>query len=163
MGPALEAKDILMVLQNHPLAPTDLKEKGILLAAESFEMHGVKHPKAKARELLESGAAWKKFVEIVSAQGVKVLDPTKIRNGKYSYAFKAKKSGKIIELNNKYFSRTSSVAGAPRDIYAGIYLNKHVNDEVSKGETIFTLYSDSEDRLERAKAYFAGVEGIKIY
>jgi putative thymidine phosphorylase len=37
IGPALEARDVLYVLQNHPSAPKDLKEKSIVVAAEVFK------------------------------------------------------------------------------------------------------------------------------
>src|ERR1051326_5286372 len=40
IGPALEARDVLAVLQNHPDAPQDLKERAVLLASHILELGG---------------------------------------------------------------------------------------------------------------------------
>ena len=162
LGPALEARDVLMVMQNHPDAPSDLKEKGINMASLCLGMVGVKNPAKVARELLESGLAGKKLLEILKAQGIKFSDPNKIRFGRYSCDVKAPKCGKIISIDNKFLSRVASIAGAPRYIYSGVYLNVHVNDRIHKGDVLFTIYSDSKEKLNFAKEYFNEFDGIKI-
>ncbi len=62
IGPVLEAQDVMAVLANDPAAPLDLREKSLRLAAHLLEYD----PKlrggagyARARELLDSGAALK--------------------------------------------------------------------------------------------------------
>jgi thymidine phosphorylase len=44
IGPALEARDVLAVLQNRPAAPVDLRERALLLAEELVELCGASLP-----------------------------------------------------------------------------------------------------------------------
>jgi len=74
IGPTLEAIDVLKVLKNEPEAPYDLRAKALMMAGVELEFTG----KAKkgqgekmATEILTSGKAYKKFMEIVEAQGAK--------------------------------------------------------------------------------------------
>ena len=72
LGPVLEARDVLYVLKNDYRMPLDLKEKSLKLAGLMLKMAGKKD---NARELLEKGLAYKKFIEIVKAQGGKEVNP----------------------------------------------------------------------------------------
>ena len=72
IGPVLEAQDVMAVLANDPAAPADLREKSLRLAAHLLEYDpdlrgGTGY--ARARELLESGAALKQMQKIIDAQG----------------------------------------------------------------------------------------------
>ena len=72
IGPVLEAQDVMAVLANDPNAPSDLREKSLRLAAHVLENDpdlrgGTGY--ARARELLESGAALKQMQKIIDAQG----------------------------------------------------------------------------------------------
>jgi thymidine phosphorylase len=72
IGPTLEAIDILKVLKNEPDAPKDLAKRAILLAGELFELSGKVEPgtgSQVAKQVLESGKAYKKFIAICEAQG----------------------------------------------------------------------------------------------
>jgi len=72
IGPALEAQDIVSVLQNSSLAPQDLRQRALTISAKILEMgdaaeldQGLK----LATEILDSGKAWNKFQAICEAQG----------------------------------------------------------------------------------------------
>ena len=72
IGPVLEAQDVMAVLTNDPHAPRDLREKSLRLAAHLLECDpelrgGAGY--ARARELLESGAALQQMQKIIDAQG----------------------------------------------------------------------------------------------
>ena len=72
IGPVLEARDVMAVLANEPAAPRDLREKSLRLAAHLLEYDpelrgGTGY--ARARELLDSGAALKQMHKIIEAQG----------------------------------------------------------------------------------------------
>ncbi len=41
-------------------------------------------------------------------------------------------------------------AGAPKDMGAGIHLNVKLADKVKKGQTLFTIFSNSYNRLHNA-------------
>ena len=72
IGPALEAIDVLAVLQNRAEAPQDLRDHALTLAGALLELsgrvaHGEGH--AVAADIVASGRAWDKFQRICEAQG----------------------------------------------------------------------------------------------
>ena len=61
IGPALEARDIIAVLQNLDTAPPDLRDKAVYLAGKAMELAGLAAKdagKGKALACLSSGQAW---------------------------------------------------------------------------------------------------------
>ncbi|MBW2999662.1 AMP phosphorylase [Candidatus Woesearchaeota archaeon] len=165
IGPALEARDVLWILLNDSMLPKALKEKSLMMAGHLLEIAGKArkgHGKKLAREILESGMAYKKFVEIAKTQGAKVLKPEKIRLGKLKFDHKASKKGVIKQINNKLITRIARSAGAPRDKEAGIYLQKHVGNKVKKGQTIFTLYAKNKVKLKYAKELLKVIPAVII-
>jgi len=147
LGPALEARDILLTLQNK--GPEPLKKKALILTSTLLGMVGVKNPYKKALETLESGAAYTKFKDIIKAQGgnpnVRVSD---IKIGKFKSDVKAKENCIIKELDNKLLTSIAKSAGAPFDKGAGIYLNVHVKDKVKKGGILYTIYAERKQKLD---------------
>lgn len=152
VGPALEARDVLRVLQQKDNYPADLANKSIHLAGELLELCGKAkkgHGATMAWKALESGAAWKKMQEIIKAQGGKFdIDPNDIVLGAHKKYYNASKSGCITFTDNKAINTIARILGAPKDKLAGIYLNKEYNDHVKKGERLFTLYARSQMRLK---------------
>ena len=154
VGPALEARDVLRVLQQKDNYPADLANKAIHLAGELLELCG----KAKKGEgatmawkTLESGKAWAKMQDIIKAQGGNPnVQPDDIVIGACKKYFNAEKSGKITFTDNKMINVIARILGAPADKLAGVYLNKEFNDKVKKGERLFTLYARSKDRIKLA-------------
>ena len=90
------------------------------------------------------------------------IDPDKIRIGKHTYTFKAKKSGKIVDIDNITIAKVARVAGAPKDKEAGIYLYKHEGQNVKKGEPIFTVHAKSPKKLKFALNMLGRMGGIYI-
>ena len=153
IGPVLEAIDVLKVLKNENDLPNDLKVKSISIAGLILEMVGrVKEGEGCifATELIDSGKAYKKFVEMVHAQGGKTPDIKKLRPAKFSYNVKALKNGRIKSINNLLISKIARIAGAPNDKAAGLYLYKHVGEVVKKGDKLFTVYSEGKEKLNYA-------------
>jgi len=163
-GPVLEMRDVIKVLENAPDAPNDLKEKSIFLASELLKLCSIKDSKNKAREILESGAAYEKFKEIINAQNGRRNFEEKVFNlklAKFNRKIKAKKSGKITKISNKGMNGLCRTLGTPETISSGVYLHKHLGD-VKKGETIMTLYSESKKKLRNAKKFIKVFNPIKI-
>ena len=147
IGPALEARDILAVLGGD--GPSDLLAKATYMAAELLKLVGVKNAKRKVIEVLNSGAAYDKFLEIVKAQGgSKFLT---IPDAQCFYSVEAPKQGIIKSINNKLITKIAKIAGAPGDKSAGIYLNVRRNNHVYHGDVLFTVYSNSQKRLYFSK------------
>lgn len=165
VGPALEAKDALRILEGKG-GPSDLREKSLILAGKLLELSG-KVSKGDgydiAKHFLESGKALKKMKEIIELQGgdpnIKSDD---IVLGKYSEIIKANKNGKIEHIDNRSISKIARAAGAPFDKGAGIYLFKSKGDKVKVGEPLFKIYAESEQKLTFAIKMFEEFESIKM-
>lgn len=166
IGPALEARDILRVLQQKENLPLDLEKKALKVTSELLVLTGkYKHKDAEkaARQILRSGQAWKKMQEIIMAQGGNPnIDSEEIVQGKYKFKVTAKTAGRIAMYDNKAIADLCRTLGAPAVTTAGIYLDKVIGNTFAKGETIFTLYADSVGRLNLAKAALKKINIIKI-
>ena len=165
IGPALEARDVMWVLENDLRQPLDLKEKSIKMAGLLLEMGGKAKKGAgakKALEILESGAAYKKMIEIIKAQCGKKIKAEDIKIGKFAYNFRANKSGLIVHIDNESISKIARAAGAPLDNGAGIYLHKHVKESVKKGDKIFTIHAKNRQKLSYAVNVIKKTDGIVI-
>lgn len=164
VGPALEARDVLRVLQQRDNYPADLANKSIHLAGELLELCGKAKKgqgSAMAWQVLECGDAWKKMQEIIKAQGGQsVVDPNDIVLAAHKKYYNAHKSGNIIFTDNKAINTIARILGAPTDKLAGIYLNKEYNDHVKKGERLFTLYARTKERIKLADK---ALEKLKIF
>lgn len=163
IGPALEAKDCLWVLQNDPKGPKDLREKSLLMAGEILEFVGkTSNGYAMAEKILTTGRAYEKMKEIIKAQGGRIKKPEDIPAGKEEYNIKAWKTGKITAINNTAIAKTARIAGAPQNKGAGLYLHKHRGDHVYKDEVLYTIYAQNTTELkyavEKAKEYKWGYE-----
>lgn len=197
IGPALEARDILLTLAGSPKGSSQLYEKAVSLAGSFFaylDEEGVsskghvKKGEAYARDLIDSGRAYEKFLKILQSQGFQktfgvsfkkvfgsrksnyaktaVVDAERLSElitvGKYSEDVVADKSGTITAVNNKEISRIAKLLGAPFDKESGVYLHVHYGDFVEKGKPLFTFYSNNKTKLASAKAYAKTEDGVVI-
>jgi len=152
IGPALEARDVLLALKGE--GPTDLIDKSCDLAGKLLEMVD-KAKKGKGKEMalkiVKSGKADEQMRKIIKAQGGdEKIKPEDIKIGPEKADFKADNTGKIKHIDNKRISRIARTAGAPKDKSAGLYLNVKVGQEVQEGDVIFTIYAKSKDKLKEA-------------
>lgn len=152
IGPVLEARDVMQVLQGQ--GPADLRSKSALLAGKLFELIGkVREGEGydTAMHFLQNGKAWEKMKEIIAEQGG---DP-KVREedlpiGQYRHTVKAEKEGKISHIDNKKISKIARAAGAPKNKGAGVYLYRLKGDRVKPGDLLFDIYAESEASLDYA-------------
>lgn len=150
IGPMLEAADVMAVLDNAPAAPVDLREKSLRLAAHLLEydpqLRGGSGY-ARARELLDSGAALKKMQEIIDAQG-----PSSCRSdiGKLTSDVVASDDGEVSDINCLQLNRLARTAGAPIDKGAGIKLFRKIGDRVEKGQPLYRIYAFDQSELDLA-------------
>ncbi|MCX6785608.1 MAG: thymidine phosphorylase [Candidatus Komeilibacteria bacterium] len=155
IGPALEARDVLRVLQQKANRPLDLEDKGLMMAGELLELAGRARKgwgKKIATDQLVSGAAWKKMAEIIKAQGGKAdIDSETVTLGAIKFYVDSDRGGKITMINNKKVNDICRILGAPADKLGGIYLNKEIGNSVAKGERLFTMYARNDARMALAK------------
>ena len=102
---------------------------------------------ARARELLDSGAALKKMQEIIDAQG-----PSTCRNdiGKLTFDVRAADDGAISEIDCLQLNRLARTAGAPIDKGAGIKLFSKIGDRVEKGQPLYRIHAYDQSELDLA-------------
>ncbi|MEM2121481.1 MAG: AMP phosphorylase [Candidatus Woesearchaeota archaeon] len=153
IGPALEARDVLWCLEKDERAPKDLILKSLKMSALMIMMVkriNFSYAFSIAKKILDSGAAHNKMLEIIEAQKPKIKESSRIKLGNFSSEVGAKKSGKIVRIDNILISRIARAAGAPSDSKAGIYLHKHVNNYVRETEPLYTIYAENKQKLEFA-------------
>lgn len=152
IGPALEARDVLDVLQNGPGAPADLADRACLIAGALLEIVGKAEAgagKAMALEVLRSGAAYAKFEAICRAQGG-FREPSL---AEHSRPILAPAPGQVTCIDNRRLARVAKLAGAPGDKTAGLDLHVRLGDRVSGGQPLYTLYTETAGELAYAIDY----------
>ncbi|MBI5619674.1 thymidine phosphorylase, partial [Candidatus Gottesmanbacteria bacterium] len=158
IGPTLEARDVLQVLEQHKDRPLALEAKALRLAGKLLSLCFADTPGKEdlageevAREMLVSGKALAKMREIIKAQGG---DPAvhcdQLIPGKYRREARAQHAGKINRLNNQQITVICRILGCPTDKKAGMYLNRKLDERVDKGDILCTLYSSDPYRLREA-------------
>jgi putative thymidine phosphorylase len=151
IGPSLEMRDILKVLNQDKDKPLDLESKSLFLSGEILEMTQ-KAKKGKgiemAREILESGRAFSKFKEIIEAQEGKIK---KLPLARFKKNIFSKKAGIIKRIDNKNVKFLALSAGCPTDKLSGVYLHVKAGDKIKKRQKLMTLYSESRLRFNQAK------------
>ena len=155
VGNSLEVIEAIEVLRRKSV-DSNLVDVCVELATEMVSM-GKEISKKEALELvnkvLDDGSAYKKFVELVEAQGG---DLTKVSVSKKVKRIKSTSSGVIKKIDALELGKLSVALGAGRkskedkiDYTVGIKLHKHIGDEVKKGEVLATLYiNDKSDCSE---------------
>jgi thymidine phosphorylase len=154
IGPALEAHDILAVLQNMPTGPSDLRERAATLAGAALEIGGAAIPgagRALALATLESGSAWRKFQRICEAQGGMRVPP----RAELIVPITSARAGRVVGINNRKLARLAKFAGAPRAQIAGVHLEVRVGDAVDLGQPLLHLHSATSGELAYALEYAA--------
>ena len=155
IGPALEARDVLRVLQQKDYRPSDLEKKSVKLAGQLLELTGKALPgrgHMLAAEALTSGRAWKKMQEIIKAQGGKSkVDSEDLTLAAKRWRFHAPYNGRVTEVNDESIDQIARILGAPHQPLAGMYINKRLGQKVRKGERLYTLYAQNQERLNLAQ------------
>jgi len=164
IGPALECIDVLQVLEGK--GPEDLRHKSVLMAGKLLELCK-KVPKGggyqAAQRLIENGKAMDKFREIVELQGgspkAKISD---IEIGGYSKTITSNISGSIFHIDNKSIAKIARIAGSPRDKGAGLLLHIARGDRIKKGDKLFTIFAESEAKLDFALKALKKLDPIEM-
>ncbi len=150
VGPALEARDVMQVLQNDPHAPVDLREKALQMAGRILEFD----PDVRggqgyhlARDLLESGRALEKMQAIIDAQGRQEPPPP----AKLRQEITADRDGTVEAIDNLQIAHIARLAGAPMDKAAGVDLHCKLGDRVEKGQPLYTIHAEFPADFEFAK------------
>ena len=162
IGPVLEARDVMQVLQNHEDAPADLKQKALQLAGRILEFD----PDVRggqgftiARDILEDGRALKKMNDIINEQGNMNAN---FETARLSVEIKAEKDGFVTNIDNFQLAKIASRAGAPMDKQAGVALQKKLSDQVKKGDVLYQIFAEFPADFKFAQTLATKNNGYKI-
>ncbi|HEX7946001.1 MAG TPA: thymidine phosphorylase family protein [Phenylobacterium sp.] len=161
IGPALEARDVLAVLQGAAHAPADLRRRACLLAGTALELGGrckAGEGPGLAHETLRDGRAWAKFQRICEAQGG-LRDPPR---ASVHRPVLANRPGRLTTINNRTLGRLAKLAGAPDDKAAGVELHVRLGDEVATGQPLLTVHANAPGELAYALDYAAANPGLMV-
>ena len=166
IGPVLEARDVMRVLRNDPLAPPDLRDKALRLAGRVIEFD----PDVRggdgwriARDILESGRALAQMEAIIDAQGRRAEPPAL---GEMTHEACASTAGTVTAIDNLQLTRIARLAGAPQVMGAGVDLLRKLGDAVRAGQPLYRLHARytadltfSRDLAARDSGYVVGGAG----
>jgi AMP phosphorylase len=154
VGPALEAKEALETLLGK--GPNSLIEKSTSLAGMLFEMTGLSvkgQGQDMAKDILQSGKAYKKMQEIIKQQGGDPnIKPEDIPLGSKRHVIAAPADGYVSSINNSSINAIARAAGAPLVKGAGVLLYAKMGYAVKKGQPVIEIFTERESDLREALA-----------
>ena len=163
VGNALEVVEVVEVLRGG--GPEDLCELCIELAAWMFllgqRVTSIDEGKQLSNKLIRSGEALQKFREMVELQGGDVRtidDPGRLPHAQHTLEVKSERSGHVRSIQCERAGTACVILGGGRerkedsvDPAVGFVLHKKVGDPVVAGETLCTVFYNSEPLGQRAK------------
>ncbi|ELH1879168.1 pyrimidine-nucleoside phosphorylase [Staphylococcus pseudintermedius] len=162
IGNALELQEAIDTLKGE--GPEDLTELVLTLGSQMVVLaqkaKDLDEARGMLQEVIDNGKALEKFKTFLSNQGGDasvVDDPSKLPTAQYQFELPAKRRGVVSEMIANEIGIASMMLGAGRqtkedviDLAVGLVLNKKVGDRVEEGESLLTIYANSED-VEQVK------------
>ena len=163
VGNALEVREAIDTLHGH--GPADFTEHCLVAAAHLFRLGDKANTLAEGRALAESmirdGHAWRKFVELVQAQGGDVSyveQPDRLPRGSIIGYMTAPRGGYIARVDALEIGLTAVDLGAgrakkgdPIDYAAGIEVHVKIGDRVEPGARLFTVHANDAGKRSAAE------------
>lgn len=153
VGNSVEVQESLEVLAGG--GPPDVVELTLRLATEMLELAGVDG--VDPAQTLRDGTAMDRFARLVAAQGGDLSKPLPI--GRYSDTVTAARSGTMGDIDAMAVGLAAWRLGAGRSRPgarvqhgAGIRIHRRPGEPVAAGEALFTLYTETPERLAPALA-----------
>jgi len=163
VGNALEVREAIATL--HGGGPEDFLEHCLVVAGHMLVLGGVVPDLDAAREkcstVLKNGKAFDRFKDLIRAQGGDtsvVDDPDRLPSARLVETVTAPRNGWLKTVHARMIGETAVELGAgraqkgdPIDLAVGLIVHHKVGARVEAGERLFTVYSDDEEKLVRAK------------
>jgi len=121
--------------------------------------------------VIKDGTALETFKIFLSSQGgdaTVVDDPSKLPQAKYTFELEAKEDGYVAEIVADEIGTAAMLLGAGRatkesviDLAVGLMLRKKIGDQVKKGESLVTIYSNFEEIEEVKEKLYANITVTK--
>lgn len=161
VGNALEVAESLEVLAGG--GPPDVVELTLTLAGEMLALAGIDD--RDPAQTLRDGTAMDRFRRLVAAQGGDLSVPLPI--GAHTETVTAARGGTMGDIDAMAVGMAAWRLGAGRSRPggavqpgAGIRIHRRPGEPVAAGEPLFTLYTDTPERLGAAMAELDGGYGV---
>ena len=166
IGNALEVKEAIDTLKGE--GPEDLTELSLTLGSHMVYLAKKANSLEEARTMLttaiKNGSALEKFKTFLAAQGgdASVIDhPDRLPQATFTFELEAKESGYVSEIVADEVGTAAMLLGAGRatkeseiDLAVGLMLRKKIGDYVNQGESLVTIYSNTENvKIVKEKLY----------
>jgi pyrimidine-nucleoside phosphorylase len=183
VGNALEIKECISAMRGR--WADDLRELTLSLGARILQMSdalaedaelgamntfGRKSYFLEQLEFIDKGDVFKKFAEIVDAQGGDpevVFNPSMLPSASHIHEIKADSNGTIRKMDARAVGIAANLLGAGRmtskddiDHAAGIIINQKTGAEVQKGDLIALMHTNDPGQINDAEEAFR--EGLTI-
>ncbi|QEN15639.1 thymidine phosphorylase [Mycolicibacterium sp. ELW1] len=161
VGNALEVAESLEVLAGG--GPDDVVELTVRLAGEMLELAGIDG--RDPAETLRDGTAMDRFRALVTAQGGDVHAQLPI--GAHSETVPAPRGGTMGDIDALAMGLAvwrlgagRAAPGQPVQFGAGVRIHRRPGEPVSAGEPLFTLYTDTPERIPAAMGELDGAFSV---
>jgi pyrimidine-nucleoside phosphorylase len=162
VGNALEVREAIETL--HGGGPADFREHCLTIGGKMIELAGKVDSLGAGQQLLaeslDSGQAWAKFVEWITAQGgdqTQLDNPDLLPTANLVETVPAPRSGTIAGLDAAEVGKTGVALGGgrqkkgdPIDYSVGIICQAKVGDAINKDEPLFTIHANDPAKLKAA-------------
>lgn len=163
VGNALELREAIDTLHGH--GPDDFREHCLTVASHLLVLGRQAPDLGAARSMAEAalakGQAWKKFRELVIAQGGDasfVDDPERLPKASLVESVKAPRSGYLSQVHARLIGEAVVAIGGgrarkgdPIDYAVGAVFHHKVGERVEAGQPLFTLHVNQAAHLESAR------------
>ncbi|MBN1486805.1 MAG: pyrimidine-nucleoside phosphorylase [Anaerolineae bacterium] len=164
IGNAIEVREAIDTL--HGNGPADFYEHCLVVAGEMLALGGQATSQAAGielvKEVINSGAAWAKFRQMVIEQGGDVAfvdEPTRLPVAPIIQAVLAPQSGYLTGVQTDEIGMTvvglgggRETKGQPINHAVGLMLHCKVGDKVTAGQPLFTIHASDQAHFEAAVA-----------
>ncbi len=163
IGNSLEVIEAIEILKNE--GPEDLRNLCLVLGAHMLKLGGVvknyEEGKNRLEIILQEGAAFNKFKEMVTAQGgdSEIIDrPELLPVAKHCTKIKSDSGGYVQKIDSRLIGESAMLLGAGRekkeseiDLSVGIILKKKVGSQVNINEDLAEVYYNDSEKLKETK------------
>lgn len=165
VGNILEVQEAAALLQGK--GEEDLQTVCIALASQMIALSlnlEAQAAEQRVKTVLENGAAYRKFVEWIVAQGgseTQANDVSLLPKAPIVHPVLSECEGYLTHMNAEKIGLAAAALGAGRtkkedviDLSAGIRILKKTGEWVAKGEPLAMLHTSDSDRLDSAEAVY---------
>ncbi len=163
VGNSIEVIESIEFLKNNLQGDlTDLTyDFGALVLLQVGKFKDVIEAKNYLKEIVASGAALKKFRELIKLQGGNpdVIENYALLNpGRYVTEIKSMAQGYVSKIDAYKIAYACKILGAGREVKTdeidygvGVYLNKKHGEFCKFGDILYTIYSNDKDKTKKVK------------